>query len=361
VHHDGGSHNTLPSYTGYEQKLPSIVDTKDTYPPSMGSVCEFLAPAGNRVPSYVYMPCYLGWGQSIQRPGPYAGFLGKRYDPLFTVCEPTVDRPPDTPYHAQTLRGVPRIPNSAIGGDMTIDRMDRRKSLVTQINEQSFSLRSSPVLESFDKQTQRAWGVLTSSDVRRAFDLGSEDPKVVERYGKSLFGSSALIARRLVECGVQFINVTWDCYWERLKLQFECWDTHERNCGVLRENNLPGLDQTYNALMQDLEDRGMLDETLVVVMSDFGRTPRINARAGRDHWTYCYSILFSGAGIRGGTLYGASDAQAAFVQDGPVSTGDICATIYRCLGIDPELRLRDQLGRPIDITHGGRPIAEILA
>src|SRR5262249_16247592 len=148
----------------------------------------------------------------------------------------------------------------------------------------------------------------------RAFDLETEDPKIVERYGKSLFGASALIARRLVECGVKFINVTWDCYWERLKLQYECWDTHERNCGVLREYNLPWLDRTYAALMQDLEERGLLDETLVVVMSDFGRGPQINARAGRDHWTYCYSVMLAGAGICGGTVYGASDAQAAYVK-----------------------------------------------
>jgi uncharacterized protein (DUF1501 family) len=113
--------------------------------------------------------------------------------------------------------------------------------------------------------------------------------------------------------------------------------------------------------MQDLDERGLLDETLVVVMSDFGRTPRLNAKAGRDHWTYCYSVLLAGAGIRGGTIYGASDAQAAFVKEYPVSTGDICATIYHCLGIDPEMRVPDQVGRPVEIAHGGRPIREILA
>jgi uncharacterized protein (DUF1501 family) len=118
---------------------------------------------------------------------------------------------------------------------------------------------------------------------------------------------------------------------------------------------------TYAALMQDLEDRGLLDETLVVVMSDFGRTPRVNGNAGRDHWTFCYSVLFSGAGIRGGTVYGASDAQAAYVKDKPVSTADICCTIYQCLGIDPNVAVPDQTGRPVHISHGGQPIWDVLA
>ena len=160
---------------------------------------------------------------------------------------------------------------------------------------------------------------------------------------------------------MRFVNVTWDCYWERLKLSYECWDTHERNAGVLKDYNLPQLDLTYSALMEDLDQRGLLDETLVVVMSDFGRTPKINKKAGRDHWTHCYSVMLAGAGIRGGTLYGASDAQAAYVAADPVSTGDICATIFQCLGIDPELRVPDRFGRPVHVTHGGRPIEAILS
>ncbi|MFN0199691.1 MAG: DUF1501 domain-containing protein, partial [Planctomycetaceae bacterium] len=124
--------------------------------------------------------------------------------------------------------------------------------------------------------------------------------------------------------------------------------------------NLPYLDLTYNALMQDLDERGLLDETLVVTMSDFGRTPKINASAGRDHWTFCYSVMFSGAGIKGGTVFGASDAQAAYVQDQPISTGDVCATIYKCLGIDPHYRVLDRVNRPIEIAHGGEPIAAIM-
>ena len=146
-----------------------------------------------------------------------------------------------------------------------------------------------------------------------------------------------------------------------MPIDYDAWDTHTRNFPILRENKLPHLDQTYSALMEDLSERGLLDETLVVVMSEMGRTPNVNPAGGRDHWTYCYGALFAGAGIRGGTVYGASDAQAAFVKDKPVSTADVCATIYQCLGIDPDLPVQDQSGRPVPIARGGQPVREILA
>jgi uncharacterized protein (DUF1501 family) len=165
----------------------------------------------------------------------------------------------------------------------------------------------------------------------------------------------------LVEAGVRFVNVTWDLFWDRIQIDYDCWDTHTRNFAILRENKLPFLDQTYSALLEDLEHRGLLDETLVVIMSEMGRTPKINGNAGRDHWTFCYSVLFAGAGIQGGTVYGASDASAAYVKDKPVSTSDICATIYHCLGIDPHMTLPDRTGRPVPIAHGGQPIRDILA
>ena len=360
VNHGAGCHNTLPSYTGYEQPLDNIVSTKDSYPPSMGSVCEYLNPDPLGTPAYVYMPCYLGWGQSIRRPGPYAGFLGHRYDPLFTDCRPYVDSPPDRAYYSQPLRGVPFIPGSDLSAGMTVDRLSRRRSLLEQLDAEHLRLEARGDLGQFNREQQRAWGLLTSSRVKTAFDLEGEDPRLRDRYTRTLFGSSALVARRLVEAGVRFVNVTWDCYAERLGLSHECWDTHQRNFGVLRDYNLPYLDATFAALVEDLDVRGLLDETLVVVMTDFGRTPRINAQGGRDHWTFCYSILLAGAGIRGGTAYGASDAQAAYVRDRPVSTGDVCATIYHCLGIDPEMPVPDPLGRPIAIAHGGRAIREIL-
>ena len=196
---------------------------------------------------------------------------------------------------------------------------------------------------------------------REAFDLRNEDPRLLDRYGRTLFGHSTLIARRLVESGVRFVNATWDLFWDRVPIDYDCWDTHTRNFPILRENKLPYFDLTYTALLEDLDQRGLLDETLVVVMSEMGRTPKINPSGGRDHWTYCYTVFMAGGGLKGGSVYGASDAHAAYVKDKPVSTADICATVYECLGIDPAMPIRDYAGRPVPVAHGGKPIHEILA
>lgn len=207
---------------------------------------------------------------------------------------------------------------------------------------------------------ERAFSVLTSQRLRAAFDLDRESPQLRERYGGTLFGSSALVARKLVEAGVQFVNVLWDNYAPRLNSADFGWDTHEVNFITLRERYLPWFDTTYSALLADLDQRGLLDETLVVTLSDFGRTPHINRDAGRDHWTHCYTVMFAGAGIRGGTVYGASDGQAAYVRDNPVSPADICATIYSCLGIDPDLLVYDRANRPLPIAQGGHAVEAIL-
>jgi hypothetical protein len=366
VNHKAGCHNTLPSYTGHEVLLGDITTTSDGYPPSMGSVCEYLRRQSDRrtreLPDYVYMPCYLGWGQNIRRPGPYAGFLGKQCDALTTQCSPV--RPENT---AEPVPGkpLPVLGRPELVGDMpagiTIDRINSRRGLLEQIDDQVRSLETGQQLDTYGKHKLRAYELLTSPTLKAAFDLQREDSNVVDRYGRTLFGHSTLIARRLVERGVRFVNVTWDLFWDRVKIDYDAWDTHTNNFAILKENKLPGLDQTYSALLEDLDGRGLLDETLVVVMSEMGRTPRINRNSGRDHWTYCYSVLLAGAGIRGGTVYGESDAQAAYVKDRPVSTSDICATIYQILGIDPKFRVPDFGGRPTEIAHGGEPISEILA
>jgi hypothetical protein len=362
VNHRAGCHNPLPSYTGDERALPDIITTSDTYPPSMGSVCEYLNRGTTGLPAYMYMPCYLGWGQSIRRPGPYAGFLGKRFDPLFTECSPYNDKgaPPEKPWFPQVLRGEPQIPGTGLTEGLTLDRLEARRSLLEQIDDGVRSVEKAGTLDTYDRQSRRAFELLTSPKVKAAFNLETEDPKLRDRYGRTLFGSSTLIARRLVEAGVRFVNVTWDVYWERLKLQHDGWDTHGRNFAILREYNLPYLDLAFSALLGDLDGRGLLDETLVIVMSEMGRTPKINGNAGRDHWTYCYSHILAGAGVRGGTVYGASDAQAAFVKDLPVTPADICATVYHCLGIDPDMPVYDQTNRPVAVARGGRPIVEIL-
>jgi hypothetical protein len=363
MNHRAGCHNPLPSYTGHDAVLPDIVSTRESYPPSMGSVCEYLRGGRGGLPDYIYMPCYLGWGQAIRRPGPYGGFLGRRYDPLFTECTPHLDAdaPAERPWYPQVLRGEPRLPAETPGDVLTLDRLDSRRGLLDQLDDEARRLADAGALATFDRHRQRAFDLMTSEPVRAAFRLEDEDPRLRDRYGRTLFGASTLVARRLVEAGVRFVNVTWDVYWERLQLQHDGWDTHGRNFAILREYNLPYFDLAFTALLGDLEARGLLDETLVVVLSEMGRTPKINANAGRDHWTYCYSVVLAGAGIRGGTAYGASDAQGAFVKDHPVSPADLCATIYELLGIDPAMTLPDRTGRPVAIAQGGVPIRAILA
>jgi hypothetical protein len=354
VNHKAGCHNPLPSYTGHEIALPDITSTKETYAPSMGSVCEYLRKDKGDLPAYIYLPNYAGAGNAggvVRYPGPYAGFLGKRYDPLFSEFNPSVVR---SVKGMKMLAGEPFLSrNTRLADGITLDALQTREDLLQQFNRQQGRLEKSQALDDVNRIQQRAFSLLTSTKLKNAFDLNSVDPRLRERYDRTLFGSSALIGRRLVEAGVRFVNVTWDFPSDN------SWDTHAANFRWLR-GALPSLDATYSALLTDLEVRGLLEETLVVLMSDMGRTPQVNAAAGRDHWTYCYTVVFAGAGIRGGTVHGASDAHAAYVKDKPVSTSDICATIYHCLGIDPEMPVYDHGGKPIPVAHGGRPIREIL-
>jgi hypothetical protein len=355
VNHKAGCHNPLASYTGYEVPLPDITSTKDTYPPSMGSVCEYLRRPEEDLPAYVYLPNYAGAGNAggmVRYPGPYAGFLGKRCDPLFSEFNPSLVR---TIGGMKVLAGEPYLArNSRLAEGITLDALKTQEGLLQQFNRQQRRLESDRALEEVDRVGQRAFSLLTSTKLKAAFDLDTEDPRVRDRYDRTLFGAGALIARRLVEAGVRFVNVTWDYPGDN------SWDTHAHNFSWLR-GALPTLDATYSALLEDLNDRGLLDETLVVLMSDMGRTPQVNPNAGRDHWSYCYTVVFAGAGIRGGTVCGASDAHAAYVKDRPVSTGDVCATIYQCLGIDPDLPVHDRFGQPHPAANGGRPIREILS
>jgi hypothetical protein len=354
VNHKAGCHNPLPSYTGHEIALADITSTKDTYAPSMGSVCEYLRNEREDLPAYIYLPNYAGAGNAggvVRYPGPYAGFLGKRFDPLFSEFNTALVR---TVNGTKLLAGEPYLSrNTRLAEGITLDALQTRENLLEQFNRQQRRLDTDRSLDDLNRTQQRALSLLTSTKLRSAFDLNSVDPKLRDRYDRTLFGASALIGKQLVEAGVRFVNVTWDFPGDN------SWDTHANNFGWLR-GALPSLDATCSALLADLDDSGLLDETLVVLMSDMGRTPQINAAAGRDHWTYCYSVMFAGAGIRGGAVHGASDAHAAYVKDKPVSTSDICATIYQCLGIDPEMPVYDN-NRPVPVAHGGKPIREILA
>jgi hypothetical protein len=360
VYHNGGCHKNLPMYTGFDVNLPDE-EFRDSDPPSMGSVCAYLERDRQKeLPTYAYLPCPLGWGEVRKKAGPHGGFLGRRYDPFCTECTVYVDHPPDEIWKPQAVRGEPRLTGTELREGITLDRLLSRKRLVEQFDDEFRKVEAQRDLGGFPRQQRLAFDMLTSAKVREAFDLGLEDDRARERYGRTLFGATTLLARRLVERGVKFINVSWDNYSKRFEVSKAGWDTHQRNFPMLRETLLPNFDQTYSAFIEDLDSRGLLDETLVVTMGEMGRTPKINADGGRDHWTFCYSVLLAGAGIRGGTIHGASDDQAAFIKDKPVHIRDICATIYHLLGIDPEMPVYDRADRPIAIAQGGHPIKEIL-
>jgi hypothetical protein len=366
VNHNAGCHNTVPAFTGYTQMEPVQNVPSPNHPPSMGSVCEYLDQQSGRqerrLPAYVCLPHPLGWGELGRRPGIYAGYLGQRYDPMCTECVTYFDPGADMNNrpHPPEVRGEPRINAEAGSHALLLDRLEDRWSLLAQFDRRLRQVDQEDAIGGFARRHQQAYDLLTSPKLRSAFDLESEEGALRDRYGRTLFGSSVLVARKLVEAGVRFISVFWDNYNPRLHVADYGWDTHEHNFITLRDAFLPRLDLTYSALMEDLNSRGLLDETLVVVMSDFGRTPRINQTAGRDHWSYCYSVLLAGAGIRGGTVYGQSDPHAAAVREKPVSPADICATIYRCLGIDPDMPIYDRLNRPHPVGGGGAAIADIL-
>lgn len=355
VHHKAGCHNEIPSFTGYES--PSGMQELDDrgLPPSMGSVCEYLKPAGQILPAYVSLPNPLN---VLGETGPGPGFLGRRYGPLesraIAEFDPgaVLNQRPNPP----VVRGIPRLEDSRLIEGVSLDRLNLRRRLLSPSSPE-FSSRSQA---EFSRLQEMAFDVLTAPQLRDCFDPIHLTPEVRERYGNTLFGNSAFIATKLVASGVRFVNVIWTWYYGAYPGVADYgWDTHEHNFSILR-SYLPQVDRVYSALMEDLERTGLLDETLVVLTTDFGRTPGVNTTAGRDHWMHCYSTLMAGAGIRGGTIHGASDSSAAWPVDGAVRPADLCATIYRTLGIDPDMFVYDQLNRPHKIAQGGEPIWPIL-
>lgn len=358
VHHHAGCHNTLPSFTGLEQTLDNSEPPKDTYPPGMGAVCELLKPPGIDLPHYVALPAWLGWGYNLKRAGPWGGFLGARCDPLLAEYEPLAEKSP-AEGRLPVWMGVPKLAATTLPPEVPADRLDSRRELLGRLNASARPQEGAQA--TVGRAWDRAFGLLAASGIRRAFDVTQEPDAVRERYGPHVFGSSALIARRLIETGVRFVDLYFDSYSSKAAISPDpYWDTHSQNFTILKQALLPVLDQSFSALLRDLEDRGLMDETLVVISSDFGRTPRVNANAGRDHWTDCYTVVLAGGGVRGGSVYGASDAHAAYIKDKPVRPADICASVYQCLGIPPDTLIQDRLGRPVPIAHGGAPLQEVL-
>jgi hypothetical protein len=355
--HKYNSHNPYNVLTGYDGgKDRENYFAKPTDHPSIGSVCLSRGMGRRDVPPYVVMPAYPGFSQSLRRAGPYGGYLGKRYDPLITVCTPEFPKKEKGKfYEPVTPTGEPRLP--ALDGlpDVTADRLDRRQTLLQQLDRRVAELDANRAVDGMSHFQKQVFELLTSAKTRSAFDLSKEPAAVRDRYGRNLWGNSLLTARRLVEAGSLFVTVNWE-----EANSGGHWDMHNKVFGMLRVH-LPVLDRMVSALLDDLEQRGRLNETLVIVMGEMGRTPKVNRAAGRDHWPQCGFALLAGGGTKRGCVLGKTDKQAAYPTDRPVSAGDLAATIYQLLGVDPTLHVHDRLGRPIGIAHGGAPVFEVIA
>lgn len=352
------SHDPLPFMTGFTDGNPAA-QAMPTDPPDIGAICQYLGLGPKDLPGAVCMPCFPGSGEKgHRRRGPYGGFLGKQYDPLFTLCNPTFSREPKVKYYDPVMAvGEPVPPTAEALADMTVERLDRRRSLMSQIDSEFARTQESSAIDTMSEAQRRAFLLLTSGRTRDAFDLNLEPASIREAYGRHLPGASLLIARRLVESGVPFVSV----HQEIFDYYGHSYDMHSNNFSMLRNLNLPLLDQVIPALLQDLDSRGLLDSTLVVVMGEMGRTPKVNASAGRDHWPQCgFSLLFGG-GVKQGLVYGSTDSIGAYPDSHPVSPADFVATIYQLMGIDPHMTVPDRSGRPIFIAHGGEPVHEIIA
>ena len=357
ISHTYNSHDPLAIMTGFTDANPQL-QAQPTDPPDIGAICQYVGLAPNDVPGAVCLPCYPGWGENYRRGGPYGGFLGSQYDPMFSFCAPKFDREPKMRYYDPVLPiGEPFLPGVDQLDNVSSGRLSGRRSLLQQIDDVFRTVHDAKGTARLEKYQQRAFSMLTSSKVRDAFDLSQEKDITRDTYGRNLYGSSLLVARRLVEVGVPFISV----HQEIFQHYGHAYDMHENNFSMLRNINLPILDQVYPALIDDLKARGLLDSTLVIVMGEMGRTPRINGRAGRDHWPQCGFSLLTGGGVKSGMVYGSTDKIGAYPANQPVHPADLVATIYRLLGIDPHLIVHDRLGRPHEIARGGEPIAGILA
>jgi hypothetical protein len=305
--------------------------------PTLGAVVRRLNPDRGGLPSAITLPHHIFNTDGSVWPGQDAGFLGRTADPWMLTCRPAAE--------------LLRVPDLGLPADIPPARLDGRRSLLEQVNRHLDQVERSGLLNGFDKQSQQAFDLLRSSEARRAFRLNQEPEPVRERYGKSPFGRCVLLARRLVEAGVKLVQVNWYRGPDEPPAN-PCWDSHTDESRRLKTVLMPAMDQAYAALLEDLAQRGLLDETLVVLMAEFGRSPRMNPQGGRDHWGSVYSVALVGGGIRAGMVYGASDKVGGHPKEGRVQPQDLTATIFHCLGYHPDTEIRDTLGRPLPISRG---------
>ncbi|MEX0642272.1 MAG: DUF1501 domain-containing protein [Pirellulales bacterium] len=358
VDHNAGAYYALTGRSPTNGKGLIERDEPDNFPP-YGAVIARLSTANRSLPPFVHLPDMMS-NNGHDLPGQRAGFLGARYDPL-VAGDPSV--------------GNYSVPGLALPPDVSLDRLFQRRTLLARLDGLAPSAphQLPPEFDGMSAHYARAFDLLSATATRRAFDLSREPIRVRERYGladrrdRSLearkfgglphLGQCTLLARRLIEAGVRLVTIATGRRYD------QAWDTHRQHFPLLKKSLLPYADRAMSALVEDLAGRGLLDETLVVFMGEFGRTPRLGQitsgagadAAGRDHWPHCYSVIFAGGGTRGGAVYGASDRHAAYPRSDAVTPEDVAATIYHALGIPLDTEIRDQLDRP-HLVATGKPI-----
>ncbi len=310
--------------------------------PHPGSALAKLLGATPTLPPFVMLPEAIQ-PNGPERSGQFAGFLGAAYDPYRINSDPNL---PD--YSPGVLQLSTDLPPARIG---------TRRALRNAVTSQETQGAVDPTTIAMEDDYTRAFDLLASSEAQKAFDISAESDATRDRYGRHVFGQSVLLARRMVEAGVRLVHVNWVRHDKGKGGQG--YDSHRDHLNWARTELLPPTDAAFASLIEDLHDRGLLDETLVIMMGEFGRTPHFNKDGGRDHWPHCFSVVMAGGGIRGGQVFGASDKNAAYPASDPVVPEDIIATLYHCLGVESKTLIHDQQGRPYVLVDG-EPLHALL-
>lgn len=342
LHHEMKNHNSAGYYslTGYAPPTDDqrLRDSRELFP-AYGSIVDLLAPSKAGMPTFVSYPHVIRDGSIT--PGQQASFLGKSHDSFF------VGQDPNNPDF--------QLPELSLPANLSLSRLEDRREVLRLIDRQSELLEFSAKAKGIDESYERAISMLTSPRMKQAFDLSAEPAAVRDRYGRTTYGQSCLLARRLVEAGARFVNVYFAASIGGRKNNGG-WDTHGFDGNpmypILKDYLLPITDKTLPTLLTDLDERGLLNETLVVWIGEFGRSPRINKEAGRDHWPQCYTALLAGGGVKRGHVFGSSDKNGGFPATDAVRPEDLAATMFHLLGINPHTEVMDALNRPLPISKG---------
>ena len=309
---------------GFFDKVASRTDW-----PSYAGGLAYMRPRNDGIPSGVNLPTFLQ-SSTLTWPGQHAGALGPNYDPWQITKDPN--------------KADFKVDNLSLAPGVDLQRLESRHTLVSQLNKQQDRLSTTQVAQRMTSEQDLAYSILSSSKLARAFELKHEKDSLRDQYGRHTYGQSLLLARRLVEVGVPIVQVNMG--------SVQTWDNHGNIFKTLKDRLLPPTDQGVAALITDLDQRGLLDDTLVMMLGEFGRTPKINAKAGRDHWGPCFYALFAGAGVQGGQVIGKTDKHATYPSTPPYSPEDIGATVYSLLGIPPDTVVRDRFNRPMLLNQG---------